>query len=285
MKIHLNLLLLIFTIILIVNCDKDPVGPTGTGFIYPLKVGNQWEYDRIFSIFNIRPDSSNNIPYTDTTITFSLIIEIIREEPILDSINFFVFQQTLKEFDSTIIPISYYANLDSGLYFYANSSPVFFTPKASLKNKILFKGRYFNNIREITSYIADAIPKNYYIIDSSIFENPPPLLSLKYPLEIGSQWAYRHPGIPWNIDKKILNSERVIVPAGRFVCFKIQWLFDINQDSVWDDDIIFYDYVCAKGLIKRSILYKDLIYFGEMSPEPLGLRDSKDEIVLTKLTL
>jgi len=286
MKLHLNLFLLIFAIILITSCDRDPVGPGGNGgFIYPLKVGNQWEYDRTFSTFNFRPDTSNNNQFIDTTITSSVIIKIIKEEPILDSINFFVFQQTLKENDSTLISISYYANLDSGLYFYANRSPVFFTPKASLNNKVLFKDRYFNNIREITSYVAHAIPKNYFLIDSSIFENPAPLLSLKYPLEIGSQWAYRHPGVPWPIDKKILNYERVKVPAGSFTCFRIQWLFDINQDGVWDDDIIFYDYICKKGLIKRSILYKDLILTGETHPPPLGLIDAKDESILTKLTL
>ncbi len=290
MKLHLNLFLLIFAIILITSCDKDLIGPRGTGFIYPLKVGNQWEYDRTFSTFNFRPDTLNN-PDTlninqiiDTTITFSVIIKIIEKAPTPDSINIFLFQGKLKENNITLFYNSNYANLDSGLYFYAYHSSGFVMPKASPNNKILFKGRYFNNIREITSYIANAVPKNYIFIDSSIYENPP-LQSLKYPLKIGSQWTYIDSGNTGHIDKKILNYETVKVPAGSFNCFKIQWLFDINQDSVWDDDIIFYDYVCAKGLIKRSILYKDIIFFGEMSPEPLGLIDAKDESILTKLTL
>jgi len=284
MKLHLNLCLLIFTTILITSCDKDPVGPNGTSFIYPLKVGNQWEYDRTFSFFNFRPDTSYNNQFIDTTITSSVILKIIKKEPAPDSINIFEFQQTLEENNGRFIYNSYFANLDSGLYFYGSNGPGNVTPKATINNKILFKGRYFNNIREITSYLTNAIPKNYNFMDSLIYEIPP-LQSLKYPIKIGSQWTYRYPGNPRRIDKKILNYERVKVPAGSFTCIKIQWLYDINNDNVWDDDIIFYDYICAKGLIKRSILVKDLIYTGEINPEPLGLIDAQDESILTKLTL
>ena len=285
MKLHLNLLLLIFAIILITSCDKDTIGPPGNGsFIYPLKVGNQWEYDRTFSSFNFRPDSSNDDQYNDINITSSVIIEIIRKEPSPDSINIFVFQETLNENDRPLVSNSFYANLDSGLYFYAYSAPGYVIPKSALKNNMLFNGRYFNNIREITSYITNAVPKNYILIDSLIHEIPP-LQSLKYPFKLGSQWTYRSPGNPRQIDKKILSFETVKVPAGSFNCFKIQWLFDINQDSVWDDNIVFYDYVSEKGLIKRSILVKDIIFSGELNPEPLGLIDAKDESILTKLTL
>ena len=284
MKLHLNLLLLIFAIILITSCDKDPIGPQGSGLIYPLKVGNQWEYDRTFSTFNFRPDASNDYQYNDINITSSVIIEIIRKEPGPDSINVFVLQGILDENNRPLVSNSYYANLDSGLYFYAYSGPGYVTPKASLKNNMLFNGSYFNNIREITSYIINAVPKNYILIDSLIHEIPP-LQSLKYPFKLGSQWTYRSPGNPWHIEKKILSYETVKVPAGSFNCYKIQWLYDMNQDSVWDDNIIFYDYVSEKGLIKRSILVKDIMITGEINPEPLGLIDAKDESILTKLTL
>ena len=285
MKLHLNLFLLILTIIFITGCDKDPTGPRGSGFIYPLKVGNQWEYDRTFSTFNFRPDSSNDDQYNDINITSSVIIEIIRREPTPDSIDVFVFQETLNENDRPLVSNSFYANLDSGLYFYGNSGPAYVTPKASLNNRFLFKGRYFNNIREITSYITNAVPKNYILIGPSMSENPPPLQSLKYPIYIGSQWTFRNSGNPWLIDKKIINYEKVTVPVGSFVCIKVQWLFDIDTDNVWDEDIIFYDYICKKGLIKRSIVFKDIIATGELNPEPLGLIDVRDESILTKLTL
>lgn len=285
MKSHsvLNLLLSILTIFLIMSCDKDenPTGPNvNNGFIYPLKVGNQWEYKRTFSTFNIRPDTLKNKQFADTT-TSSIIIKIIKKETLFDSVDTFVFQEILNE---TFIDYSYYANLDSGLYFYAYRGPGLVIPKTSRNNKILFNGRYFNNIREITSYITKAIPQDYILMDSLIYEIPS-LQSLKYPIKIGSQWTYRYPGKPWRIDKKILNYEKVKVTAGSFNCFKIQWLYDINHDGIWDNDIIFYDYVCEKGLIKRSIIFKDLIITGEQSTEPIGLMDCKDESVLTKLTL
>jgi hypothetical protein len=155
-------------------------------------------------------------------------------------------------------------------------------PKTFNRKKILFKGRYFNGIREITSYITRAIPQNIVRADSLIYEIPP-LQSLKYPMKTESQWTYRHPGQPWQIDKKIVSYEKINVPAGSFDCYKIQWLYDIDQDGVWDTDIVCYDYICDKGLIQRSFFFKDVMIISQQSPEPIGLMDSKDESILTKL--
>jgi hypothetical protein len=88
--------------------------------------------------------------------------------------------------------------------------------------------------------------------DSLYYENPP-VQSLKYPFEISSQWTYRNRYNPWHIDKKILGKETIALPAGNFECFKIQWLYDMDHDWQWDKDIVFYDYLHAKGLMKRDI--------------------------------
>jgi hypothetical protein len=74
------------------------------------------------------------------------------------------------------------------------------------------------------------------------------------------------------------------VPAGNFDCVKMQWLYDLNQDGEWDDDIIFFDYLCGQGIIKRSILVKDLMIVNE-NFELVGLADSRAESVLLWLNL
>ena len=185
---------------MILSCNNNnPINPNNTNeFAYPLKIGNQWEYNRTFSIFNIRPETLKNNPPIDTTITSSVIIKIIKTETILDSINTFVFQETVLENSNMFIDTSYYANLDSGLYFYAYLGPGIVIPKVAHSIRILFKGRYFNSIREVTSYITKTIPQNYILIDSLIYEIPP-LQSLKYPMKLGSRWTYRDPGQSWHL--------------------------------------------------------------------------------------
>jgi hypothetical protein len=195
MRSYLNPFILIFTIGIFLSCDKNDNPITldkDNDFYYPLKVGNQWEYNRTFTIFNFRPDTLSWDAFDDTTTSF-LTMKIIRTETIHDSINTFVFRETILENGTTIIDDSYYANLDSGLYFYAYHGGGLALPKVSQAEKIFFKGRYFNNVREITSYITDKTSKNDVLVDSLIYEIPP-LLSLEYPIKIGSQWTYRYPG-------------------------------------------------------------------------------------------
>ena len=158
------------------------------------------------------------------------------------------------------------------------------TLKPSNKGRIYFKGRYFNSVREITAFLENAIITEKVTSDSLEYENPP-VRSLKYPIEIGSQWIYRNENNPWRIDKKVSDMEKVQVQAGIYTCYKILWLFDIDNNGEWDDDIVFFDYICSKGLIKRYISYKDLIWTGENSPEPLGTFDSSEEYLLTGVHL
>lgn len=281
MKYTLLAMLVLMTIFTGCKKEDNPVGPDESAdFIYPLQVGNKWEYIRTFKSFNFRPDSLTNYQQNDTTITDTAKLEIIKTAILRDSIETFFIQETLKENENTYIDDTYYANHEDGLYFYAYRGPGFVIPKVSLHRKILFKDRYFNSIREMTSFITRAIPQNYILADTIIYEIPP-LQSLKYPFKIGAQWTYRPPKRPWQIDKKVLSYEKIKVVAGSYYCYKIQWLYDMDHNGKWDDDIIFYDWVSRRGLVKRSILFKDEIITIESGPEPLGKMDSLDESILT----
>jgi len=281
MRFFIATIFLSILLISVLSCSliDNPVGHNEYDFIYPIEIGYKWEYSKELSPINFRPDTLNIPSYLDTTAT--VIINIERKETIFDTIQTYVFHEVLTEGNEQYEDEKYYNNLDDGLYYYAYRGGGYMTPKSNSRGKIFFKGRSFNSIREITSFIEEALPNKFTISDTLIYEIPP-IQSIKYPLETGSQWIIRQSGNPWRMDKKVLGKETVKVPAGNFNCYKIQWLYDIDNNGEWDNDIIFYDYICYKGLIRRYILIKDMEWRGENN-EYLGLFDFKDESVLTSI--
>jgi len=208
--------LIILPIIFMSGCagDHNPVGPDIENFVFPLKVGNKWEYSREISLFNIRPDTLDPSIINDTTMIDTLRAEIVREQIILDSIPTFVFSEELIENNRVYQAESYYKNQPDGLYFYAYQGGGFVLPKMVKGDRLFFKGYYFTNVKEIVSFIEKSLPQRLNIaIDSLIYEVPP-LQSIKYPVRFGSQWVYRPKGRPWAIDKKVVGAEEITVPAG-----------------------------------------------------------------------
>ena len=120
-------------------------------------------------------------------------------------------------------------------------------------------------------------------MDSLIIENPP-VLTLVYPPELGFQWLVKDAGNPWRIDKKIIAKETVQVPAGEFVCYKIQHLHDLDGDGKWDEDLFLFDFVSSEGLVKRTAEFKNSKATNEIG-EIIGSFDSIEEITLTNLKL
>jgi hypothetical protein len=284
MKVSILYFYLFLSFFLFHRCGqvKSPIGPHNSIFSYPLKINNQWEYARSFTRFNIRPDSL--VPDSFLTITSTHVIKVMRKETLRDSIETFVLKETLAEAIQTNHRESFYTNEIDGLYFHAYNEPGFVIPKVSKRNKICFKDFYFNSIQEITPYITKAITANRIVQDSLIYEIPP-LISLKYPLEMGSEWIYRPTGKPWRIDKKIIGLERLEVPAGIFLCYKIQWLYDFNHDSEWDEDIVFYDFISEVGLLKRSITFLNIQVSSDPGYPPSLVFDATDESVITSFSL
>jgi hypothetical protein len=261
--------------------DKSPMAPRTGDFVYPLKAGNQWEYQRLYYSFNFRSLQEGRT-FPSDTVRATVTVRIVKEVVLQDSIKTV---QLLEEYvDSTmsLTDESYYDNKQGGLYLYAyrNASGIPMMPKKATVAGIEFNGRHFQNISEITRLLTHAVTDP--ASDSLIYETPP-RLCLKYPFTLNSQWTSLKAG-PFRIDKKIISQEEVSVPAGTFSCYKIQWMYDINSDGAWDKDIVFYDYVCEKGLVKRSIVYRDIQATG-MDLEPLGTYDAVDEGQLSRVIL
>ena len=285
MKIR-NLLLILF-VIQFTSCKKEEPSPIETAneeIAYPLTVGNEWSYVRLFSSFNFRPFQPNVIPPRDETIIERSLVTVSRRDTLLDSIQTIVLRDILYEQAGTFIGESYYNKKDSWLYFYAYQGISFASPKVSPKQGLLFKGRNFRSLSEITSFITGGYGSSLLSSDSLIYENPQ-LRSLPTMYRVGDQWSYRASGQPFKIDKKIVGKEFLPAHRGDYECYKIQWYIDINNDGEWDEDIEFFDWISSKGLIQRSVLYKDLRWTGADDPEPVGMFDGKDEFSLIGLKI
>ena len=271
------LILFISLIYLSTTCDNDSnvIGPSLDQFIYPIKIGNEWNYKKILFFSNVRL-TVDNYPIIEDTSISSIIIKVTNEKQLHDSINTYIFNSTLYQNGSLFTDESYYVNQKDGLYFYGynNTNPGINVPKIKATKKIYFNGYYFHNIKELEDLLIKATSLYQFSTDTIIYENPP-LLVLKYPLEINDVWTYRNPNQSYQISKKIIGVKNIVVPAGKFKCFKIQWLLDINKDEKWDNNILFYDYICDKGLIRRTICFKNLWFFSnswQQCPYLVGLK-------------
>jgi hypothetical protein len=277
--------LLLLSFLPFLSCEKYkvPVGYDFSKFVYPLEIGNRWEYDRIFISYNFRPDSiKNQIGLLDTIKTFSTVA-ISKQEWLKDSILTYQIVESLTEYTTTVTSESYYFNLEDGLYLLAYKGAGSALPKQRRSNKFIFRGLYFNNLTEISDYFTRLNGRYKLTFDSLYYENPP-LQIIKYPLEEGLQWTLRKAGEPFRIDRRVLSEQNIQVPAGNYRGIKIQNLYDLDGDNEWDESTIYYDYISNKGLLKRSILIKDVIVADD-SGQVIGLVDVRDELNLIKVMI
>ena len=278
MKTSAILIVCVLSLFAAPNCTDNPNNLiTTTDTPYPVQLGGSWVYSRTFSTFNVRPDSLR-VWLQDTSIASSVVVEITGTATLLDSIKVSVFRETLQEGAFTHVSDHYYATRDSGLYFVAYRGPGNVIPKGTPKSRFLFDGIPFNDLKDVTCYIMQLPPRFRVFSDSLIYEIPP-LLSLKYPLSVGLEWTFRPAGRPWRIDKRVLRRELVQVPAGLYKCFVIQWVY---PTQTWGSSILFLDYVAEIGLVKRSVLFRDMIVAAPDQPGQIGVCDNKDESVLIR---
>ncbi len=279
--------MIVITLIVMLGCDSDknPVEPeTGSGLYFPMKVGNEWQYTRTV----ILPEAYLEI---DTNLTSNIINEYYVQklkstDYLFDSVATYILEETATIDNSTLVSNGWLANEKDGLYFYAYRQPVWLILKQSPKNKILFGDRYFNSVPEVSDYLINAASVNQVMIDSMIYEDPP-LLSLQYPLETGARWDYRTHSSPISkIEKVVLGKEQVEVPAGKFECYKIQWLFEYDPEWYDQFNVEFYDFVSKKGLIKRTLTYSNVMQVAIDDSTTITINDTTyDEYVLTGLSL
>jgi hypothetical protein len=264
------------------GCEKDtnPFGAGGDGFRYPVRIGNAWKYARtLIQVYRIRPDST----VSDSLPLDSIEVRVAREALIGGSLRTFEFVETVRGPWGISADQTYYSQDENGLFLHAYRNPGVMVPKSGPRRRVTFKGRSFGSVREAAAWIAGRGTGRIPDLDSLIVESPPKTCLL-YPLRIGSQWTYRSAeSAPWRMDKRVTGRGDVRVPAGNYDCFRIRWLQDVDGNGTWDEDVVFYDDIGAKGLVRRSILVRDMWMTDPENPAASVTFDFQEEDRLVDL--
>ncbi|MBL1214905.1 MAG: hypothetical protein HND52_16215 [Ignavibacteriae bacterium] len=278
------LMLLVSTAIYLSCSDSSNPGmplPFGDDFSYPLKVGNKWSYDREWSNFNFRPDSAGtDFPFTDTTLYTKAEVFVDREEILMDSIITSVVITKDIENSMNFTSSHFYQNTDDGLFILAydrGGSSISYPKMISNFTDDILIGS-LESFQRISSLHGILSSVNKIISDTLRYEDPP-VQSFKYPFKQDQEWTYRNDY--FIINKKVIGTEKVELPAGSFDCWKVQWIYDFANTGFNFGNITLYDYISSKGLIKRTLHIKDARISDINNPDGGGLVDSKEEIVLT----
>ena len=267
--------LIILVVICIIGCENDNDNPN-LDFIYPLTIGNSWQYETTYTLDFDSLATYNGL--NDTILYYTGSVEIIAHEVIFDSLEVYNFATIMNESGNIFTGNKYYNNNDDGLFCYGHTNGSMITPKTNNKKTFIkFDSKIFNNVKEIFNYIVKDEIGNQFSKDDSIYYDL--VKTLEYPLEEDNQWIYRSYDI--RIDKTIIGWKEIDVPAGEFICWKIQWTY---PESSFNDDIEFYDFVSPEGLVQRLIEVKNLTCIDEFG-NTIGYLDSTEERYLTDYQL
>ncbi len=256
----------LFLLLLLLGCSRDyPIFSPHPGYIFPLAVGNQWNYIETFTLTNY-PEQGDTFFSSDT------IHWEIKGRKVIRRWNTYILQEDEYYFTQ------YYANLEDGFYqiAYSISNPPHSYNPYKGKYKIRFKERTFNNIKELEIWIMnlgnfskrDTLP----LLDSLIHDIRK---MLSYPPEVGDEWTFFNS--PWYAVREIIDIEEVITETENFLCWKTRTLYDIDNDGILDSDIYWDEYYSDEGIIKRyfwlliDIIDKNGVKVGEGEVEDILL--------------
>lgn len=225
---------------------------TTFSWVYPLAIGNTWEYSKVLVMTIITPDTME-LPEHDTVYGTSHL-EVASLDSLSDSLVAYRIHATLTQDSSTYDSDTWFNNVDDGLFVYAYQGTGSYAIPYKIRPGMSFTllGRQFNSIDEILAIIERTLVPSLISSGRGDLEDPP-VKSLQYPLTIGSQWTRRTTGNPWRIDKRVTGQEQIEVPAGQFSAFRIRWLYDLDADGNWDDEVTIVDHIADVGLVKRVI--------------------------------
>jgi hypothetical protein len=139
----------------------------------------------------------------------------------------------------------------------------------------------FRSVREVIQFLEE--PRLSSEAANSITREYPPLTSITYPLVTGEQWTFRPQGRPWRIDKRTgaLRWDAQL----RLWYYEVRWLYDMNGDGVWDENISVVDKISAKGLLARRFDILNVLLTSSSGPEVVGYIDIRDEYTVTSMTV
>lgn len=273
------------------SCSDGPVA-TGTlqtqvdtsSFTFPYEIGTIWTYDRVFSAENIRPDSIRHY-FTNWPIRGKGEITILYDT-VINGITARCFFEEYTEFHPTDTNTwynrFYYVNTDTALLCIASrvSTGIFSIPyRPAVENNAGFRmgDMNFKNPLELTAFIEQGGNRGGRL-DSFVIENPP-VISLKYPIVIGTEWVSKYiQGQPWSY-KKYLSFTLLNVLGAQITCIKTERRIPLFNNS------FLYDYYSKNGQVKRDYLFKDMSFTTKTMPTGAGFVDIRDVYNVTSISI
>jgi len=224
------------------SCEEDN-NDNSLEYTYPISLGNTWIYEG--SIIHEPLDSTfcfENVSILDTIIIDSLYNDI-------DNIYRFKTSTTEMSLNDSIFSSSsgyqYFSNSNNGLYYHGSEGGGGLVNPWSESSQISYK---INDHSFTRKQLID-----FFINRNECWEDPP-LLSIKYPIIENEQWTWREfsnscdtdsEPIPFKMDKLVtdINSNT----------FTIQVLYDLNEDSEWDESITVYKTFSSNGMTEYRV--------------------------------
>ena len=265
--------LLIFPLILFNSCS-DRHSQEVENLRFPLQVGNIWEYKVNITEYYYS-DTAGNIEYQDTIHLTGNLTLTVAEKSDRDSLkNVYRLVSKAEIFNSEHINTGYYKNLDDGLYlFEIYSLGINVLPKSTSKNDPL------NKCNSIAGMLSNSLlfrNLNYGKLNDPDY----PRKILPYPIKLNRQWTITDSD-SLNIDKKIIGKDTINTKSGNFDCYVVEYLYDLDYDGEWDDEISILDYYSENGLISRQIKLMENVHATADNPEGIGFFDIEQVFMLT----
>lgn len=254
-------IILLGLVIGLIGCTKAPFGPIIQPFQFPMSVGNRWDFVQV-DIYS-QYDTASILTSTDTAYGNSTtVVSSYGFLPDSSRQVYTFFTEWATEY-SDGWRSSHYDNHPDGFYYYGGSPDIWTGPPKLNPGDVVyeFKGFRASSLDELIRVIQSNTHTRASRTLSVLDLEEPPVRELAYPLKTGSRWVYRDTtlGHLLNMEKEVVGTERITVPAGKFNCFKIRWYWDTDHDGQWDTDIERYDYISEIGTVRRQFMFYNIV--------------------------
>lgn len=262
MKKILAVFVLVITGLTVNSCLKDKGEEQ---FVFPLQTGNSWDYIHTQKYTKANSDSASVLmPNADSTTVHMFIAGT-------KSFGDSALTYELRSLEQTEFAyhkgLTYYRQLKTGLYSFAYKVGAGggILPKKNRPRTVRFQGKNYSSVHALSDAIFNQRVYAKTSSDSVIIQNPAPLV-YKYPFKTGGHWTFIE-NEDFMIAKIVSRKEVLELESGIFSCYKIDWLYDWDDNGEWDDDISLSDYVSKEGLVRRVLILRGMKFTDQQGQE------------------
>ncbi|MCF7885507.1 MAG: hypothetical protein K9M80_03345 [Candidatus Marinimicrobia bacterium] len=257
-----------FIFILLLYCCSENNEDT-IEFRFPLQIGNTWEYEGKMCYYYY-DDTSGSIEYQDTVNSSGGLVLTVAEKTDLDNIkNVYKLISKAEFSEADHINTGYYKNHEDGFYLHEiNSFGTEILPNIVRNKRVQLKSLKFSNIDQLNkiSELNTSLP---LVIKD---ENDFPKKIIPYPIIVGCQWLVTQSD-SIRIEKIIAGKDTLDLGFEKFECYEIKYLYDLDYDGEWDDNLQVSDYYNKNGLIYQKVWIKRAVRVNIDNPEGIGFFD------------